>query len=287
MSSARSGNERGECLEFACEVRNARGGCASVSAERSRPEDDPGGISLVFTSEGEPVEARLYQPLQSTGRPGLVISPSRVTTVAEMSWLAKPLLERGYTVLVQGYRRGAVRYQLCDVADVGNAISWLQENVHRGRLRIGLIGHSRGGSASLRAAALDRRVESTVSLSAPIDVARYMNGLREHSPSRYAMLAKGYGASPAEDPEYYRAISPLRYADRIKMPVLLIHGQDDMIAPKENSEWMYAALVASGNTRARLELIAGAGHFFEHRFLAPRFEQIVHLIDRWFAETLR
>jgi dipeptidyl aminopeptidase/acylaminoacyl peptidase len=203
-----------------------------------------------------------------------------------MSWLAKPLLARGYTVLVQGYRGGALRYQIRDVADVRNAISWLQKNLHRERTHIGLVGHSRGGSASLRAAALDRRAESTVALCAPVDIARYMNGLREHSPSRYEMLVKAYGGTPAENPEYYRAISPLHYAGQIATPVLLVHGSDDMVAPKENSEWMHAALTASGNTNARLELIAGAGHFFEHRFQAQQFELIVDLIDRWFTETL-
>ena len=258
----------------------------SSGVARPCPEGDPGGIFLAYTSEGEPVEARLYQPMEPTGRPGLVVSPSRVTTVAEMGWLARPLLARGYTVLVQGYRRGALRYQIRDVVDVRNAISCLEENLHCDRMRIGLVGHSRGGSASLRAAALDRRVKSTVALSAPIDIARYMNGLREHSPSRYAILAKGYGGTPAEDPEYYRAISPLQYAGQIATPVLLVHGSDDMVAPKENSEWMYAALTASGNTNARLEIIAGVGHFFEHRFQAQQFEHVVDLIDRWFVETL-
>ena len=100
------------------------------------------------------------------------------------------------------------------------------------------------------------------------------------------MLAKAYGGTPADNPEYYRAISPLHYASQIASPVLLVHGSDDMVAPKENSEWMYAALRASGNTNARLELIVGAGHFFEHRFHAQQFELIVDLIDRWFTETL-
>ena len=249
-------------------------------------EGDPGGIPLAYPSEGEPVEARLYQQMEPTGRPSLVVSPGRLTTVAEMAWLARPLHARGYTVLVQGYRPGAVRYQVRDVMDIRNAISLLQENLHGERMRIGLVGHSRGGSASLRAAALDRRVESIVALSAPVDIARYMKGLREHSPSRYAMLAKAYGGTPAEAPEYYRSISPLQYAEQIPTPVLLVHGSDDMVAPKENSEWMYAALMASGNTTARLEIIAGVGHFFERRFQAPQFEHVVDLIDRWFMETL-
>jgi len=267
------------------EVNNCSVTGRSLGARGPRLKGGLGGVPIVFSSEGEPVEGRLYQPMKPTGRPTLVVSPSRVTTVAEMNWLANPLLARGYTLLVHGYRRRGHRYQIRDVADICNAVSWLQENLRRERVPIGLVGHSRGGSASLRAAALDRRVKSTAALSAPTDIARYMNGLREHSPSRYEMLVKAYGGTPDEDPEYYRAISPLHYAGQIATPVLLIHGSDDMVAPKENSEWMYAALKASGNASTRLELIEGAGHFFEHRFQAQQFELIVDLIDRWFTET--
>ena len=245
------------------------------------------GLPVRLISEGEPVEAQFYQSTQPASRAQLVVSPSRLTSVAEMGWLAKPLAARGYTVLVQGYRPGSSRYQKRDVEDVSNAISWLRHNVVCNSMHVGLIGHSRGGSASLRAAALDQRVKSTVALSAPADVARYMNGLREHSPSRYDLLAKGYGGTPADDPEYYRAISPLQYASRISTPVLLVHGTDDMVAPWENSQWMHAALTRSGNRSARLELIEGAGHFFERGFGTSRLERVVEMIDRWFIETLR
>src|SRR4029453_11957976 len=99
-----------------------------------------------------------------------------------MNWLARPLHARGYTVLVQGYRGRTTRYQARDVTDVRHAISFLRQRLQKTDLMGGLVGHSRGGSASLRAAALDTRVRSTVALSSPIDIARYMLALRFHSP---------------------------------------------------------------------------------------------------------
>ena len=63
--------------------------------------------------------------------------------------------------------------------------------------------HSRGGMASLLAAAHDPRVHSTVALSPPTDHVRYVRGLREYSPSRYAEMVKSHGGSPEEAAEYY------------------------------------------------------------------------------------
>src|SRR5207237_9614425 len=112
----------------------------------------------------------------------------------------------------------------------------------------------------------------------PIHTSRYMNSLRAHSPSRFTMLAEAYGARPEDDADYYRQISPIFYATRITMPVLLIHRTDDLVAPKENSEWMYAALTRNSNSNTRLELIPGAGHFFEHRCDGYLFAPVSSLV---------
>ena len=242
------------------------------------------GIS--FISEGERVPALLYRPAAPCARkPALIVSPSRVTTVDEMSWLAEPLVAAGYMVLVHAYRPG-LRYQIRDVADVRNAVSWVVESADGDPDRIAVIGHSRGASAALRAAGEDSRIRSAIALSCPTDIARYMDGLRNHSPSRFATLVNGYGAIPEDDLQYYRQISPLFHAARISAPVLLIHGIDDMVAPKENSEWMHGALRDSGNPNVRLALIAEAGHFFEHRFNGYLFDPVLKVIDQWLEETL-
>jgi len=241
---------------------------------------------ITVDSEGEPVDALLHQPRSPDRQVGVVVSPGRAATLEELNWLAAPLADAGYTVLVQGYRTGRTRYQLRDVQDVRCAVSWLQSEMRGSIRRIAVIGHSRGASASLRAAASDPRIDATVALSAPVDVARYMNALREHSPSRYRTLAEGYGATPSGDPHYYAIISPLSHASFNASPVLLIHGTDDMVAPKEHSEWMHAALVSHGRARVRLELIAGAGHFFESRFNGYLHAQVVELVVEWLHDTI-
>jgi hypothetical protein len=50
---------------------------------------------------------------------------------------------------------------------------------------------------------------------------------------------------------------------------------------------MYEALVKAGHPRAKLELLRGAGHFFEVGFSGYRHDRVVELTTNWFAETLK
>jgi dipeptidyl aminopeptidase/acylaminoacyl peptidase len=112
---------------------------------------------VTFTSEGAPIEAMLYQPATAaTKQPALVLSPGRMRDIKGIEWLSWALADRGYVVLAQQYRDGDVRYYGRDAEDIRNAISHLQKvpSVEPGR--IGIIGHSRGGMASLSAAASER-----------------------------------------------------------------------------------------------------------------------------------
>src|SRR2546429_9817024 len=109
-------------------------------------EGSGGGLTCTRTasiSKGDSDVVFLSEPLSLRAcNPAIVVSPSRVTRIDEMSWLAKPLAASGYTVLVQGYRPRAVRHQMRDVADVRNAVSYLLESGKGDPNRIAVLGHS-------------------------------------------------------------------------------------------------------------------------------------------------
>jgi dipeptidyl aminopeptidase/acylaminoacyl peptidase len=242
---------------------------------------------VAIPSGGEVIQAVVYEcRTGAVPRPAVVVSPARLRNIESLEWLSRALAARGYVVVAQRFRDGAVRYQLRDVEDVSAAVTFAGGHAEVDASRIGVVGHSRGGSASLRAAAIDARVRSTVALSPPVDIARYVRTLRDYAPTRYELMVTGYGGTPDDDPNYYQAIAPLTYADRIKTPVLLIHGLADMVAPPEQSQWMHEALRKSGNTRARLELLPGLGHFFEEGGGGYRVEKVAELTVDWLDETL-
>lgn len=57
--------------------------------------------------------------------------------------------------------------------------------------------------------------------------------------------------------------------------------------PHDHSQWMYEALVKAGNARVKLELLPGAGHFFEAGFSGYRYDRVIELTTTWLAETLK
>ena len=243
---------------------------------------------VAIPSGDELIQAVVYaRGAAAAARPAVVLSPARLRRIESLEWLSRALAARGYVVVAQRFRDAGVRYQLRDVEDVSAAITFAAGLVDVDASRIGVIGHSRGGSASLRAAAVDARIRSTVALSPPVDIARYVRTLREYAPTRYELMVTGYGGTPDDDPDYFRAIAPLTYADRIKTPVLLIHGLADMVAPPEHSQWMHEALRKSGNMSTRLELLPDLGHFFEEGGGGYRVEKVVELTVDWFDETFQ
>jgi dipeptidyl aminopeptidase/acylaminoacyl peptidase len=239
------------------------------------------------SGEGE-VKGRIYRPKTiSKLAPALVVLPGRGRDFRGMDWLVKPLAERGYVVLAIGYRGLPARYYLEDVEDALNAISYLEALSYVDRTRIGIYGHSRGGMAALMAAASgDTRIRSIAAASASTDHFKNLEekkGSAVHFPDRM----RTRGKPPEEDPEYYRAISPIYNAHKMAdVPILLVHGARDFLTFVDHSLNMYGALKVAGNRSARLEIIIGAGHFFERGSSGYAFDEVVEVVSTWFDKTM-
>jgi dipeptidyl aminopeptidase/acylaminoacyl peptidase len=90
-----------------------------------------------------------------------------------------------------------------------------------------------------------------------------------------------------EAPDVYDQVSPLRYADRITAPVLLIHGAEDNNSGTFpiQSQRLFEAIQGNGGT-ARLVMLPHEGHGYIAResvlhVLAEQFDWL----DRWLQAT--
>ncbi len=112
------------------------------------------------------------------------------------------------------------------------------------RDRIGIGGHSYGAFM-------------TVNLLAHSDIFR--TGIAESGAYNRSLTPFGFQSEPRtywEAPEVYNAMSPFNYANRIKEPVLLIHGQrdDNSGTFPIQSERLYAAIKGNGGNVRYVQL---------------------------------
>ncbi len=107
--------------------------------------------------------------------------------------------------------------------------------------RLGVTGGSYGGYLTnwivghtdrFAAALTCRSVTDLASLVLTGDLAGGTFGLME------------FGKMPWEDPELYRRLSPLTYADRIRTPLLIQHAENDLRCPISQAEALFAILRA-------------------------------------------
>jgi dipeptidyl aminopeptidase/acylaminoacyl peptidase len=94
-----------------------------------------------------------------------------------------------------------------------------------------------------------------------------------------------FGASPWEEPEYYREISPITHATRIRTPLLIQHAENDLRCTIAQAEALFSVL-RSLRAPVRLMRVPGETHELT-RSGTPfrRVENHVQVRD-WFSHFL-
>jgi dipeptidyl aminopeptidase/acylaminoacyl peptidase len=143
----------------------------------------------------------------------------------------------------------------------------VQTLVDRGTVDAGrmcIVGASYGGYASLAAASLTPDLfKCAVSVAGITDLESFIDWRKHYWGSdsdayTYWLTAIG---DPEADRQKLRDASPARLVDRIKIPVLLVHGTEDDVVPIEQSRAMKKALDQAGMPTDLIEL-EGEGHSY-------------------------
>ena len=148
-------------------------------------------------------------------------------------------------------------------------------------VRVGMTGGSYGGFMTCWAITQTNRFAAAVA-GASITNLESEFGTADIGPS---WLRSEQGGAPWERPEAYRARSPLHFAERVRTPLLLYHGEADLRCPIEQSEQFFTALTAHG---AEVELlrVPAEGHVLPSD-ASPVHRRIVReaILD-WFGRFL-
>jgi dipeptidyl aminopeptidase/acylaminoacyl peptidase len=140
--------------------------------------------------------------------------------------------------------------------------------------RVGVLGGSHGGyMATWLAAHHGHRFRAAISERA----LNAIDSFEGSSDIGWFFADSLYGT----DPERRAAQSPLRYADQIEIPMLIIHSEEDWRCPLEQAQRLYVALKRRGATVEML-LFPGVGHGLSRTGLpSHRIARFDAILDWW------
>ena len=166
-------------------------------------------------------------------------------------WLAQFFAARGYAVLQPNYRgssgygdawfmKNGFRSWPTAIGDVLDGGRWLVKQGIADPAKLGIVGWSYGGYAALQSAVLDPGVFKAVVAIAPVTDLDLLK--EEHRRwTDFGLVSRYVGSGPQ-----VREGSPADNAGKIKVPVLLFHGELDRNVQIEQSQRMADRLEAAG-----------------------------------------
>jgi len=212
----------------------------------------------------------------------------------QFDWWSSFLASRGYAVLQVNYR-GSTGYGYdwfnagrgkwgdgviqTDVEDGADA---LVKNGTADGARVCIVGASYGGYAALAGATItpDRYV-CAASIAGVSDPERMRNETLNSDKGKKAPIAEWWRASMG-DLKHLRTVSPIENVDKVKIPILLVHGADDSVVPIEQSRSMNGRLKRAGKEVRYVEL-QGDDHWLS---TAATRTQMLREVETFLAEHL-
>jgi uncharacterized protein len=197
--------------------------------------------------------------------------------------LADTLGRRGIAVLRlddrgAGSDPGPPTVTTADFADdIRAAVAWLRARPEIDPGRVGLVGHSEGGTIAPMVAASDSAIAAVIILAGPISTGReivaFQNAYLLDSVAHLAgqrrdaalMQASRQADSAAAKLPWYRFFfdyDGTAAARRVQAPVLILHGEKDYQVPVAEAEKLAAAIRDGGNRDVTVRVFPGLNHLF-------------------------
>ena len=215
--------------------------------------------------DGLAIEAYLTVPKNSTGKKlPTIIFPHGGPIARDddsFDYWTQYLADKGYAVLQMNFRGSAGQGLDFRNAGLKNWGMEMQNDIEDGARKliadgiadeqsIGILGASYGGYAALMGVVKTPDLyKFAVSFAGVSNVFELVKDNRNNF-SSYNVVDDQIG----NDNKHLKEISPVNYADKIKVPVLLVHGDDDRQVPVKHSTQMRDALLKVGKNVTYLEL---------------------------------
>ena len=232
-----------------------------ASQQRTRLSPSPSASPAHTTAQlvryksaaGPEIPSWLYRPRDSdeAKHPALIWlhggQPGFGSTGNQFDPSIQYFVDQGFVVLAPNYRGSAgfgeqlAKFDRGDdmTPDIVAGVDYLRGLNSVDGARIGVVGFSFGGYVVLRSIAQQPDLfAAAVDFYGLSDLLKYYHDI----PGMQQTISRLLGGTPEQNPEAYRAASPVNFVDRIKTPLLILHGTSDESAPYSQSVELAAAL---------------------------------------------
>ncbi len=180
---------------------------------------------------------------------------------------------RGYNVLrvnfrgSTGYGRehvlsGIKNIDTLMIDDIADGVHWAIQEGYAREGAVFIFGHSYGGYAALMSSVRYPDLYSAaVSWSAPVDMLAQLKKYKKEDEYFAYEFWKTATGDPKREKASLMRISPINNVAKMKLPLLIFHGEQDGMIPEEDVERLEAALKKAGNN-AEVNIIDNEGHSF-------------------------
>ncbi len=248
--------------------------------------------------DGTGISAYLWLPfnLKRDGRAPAVVLPHGGPigqTIDDFNRTAAALASRGYVCIapnVRGSTGYGLAFQRANVGDLGGgdlrdevfAAKFLAATGYVDAGKIGIVGGSYGGFMALMALAKTAKM-----WAAGVDsygIVNWQTTLQNEDAflQEYDKALLGHSS---KEKVLYETQSPITYIKLIKAPLLVLHGDNDIRVPKEESEQVVALIRAQHGT-VDAHYYPNEGHGFSKREnQIDALERTVSWLDRYLKES--
>lgn len=243
-----------------------------------------------------------YLTLPPGGKaPGPMVVMIHGGPAARDTWSWDPdvqlLAAHGYIVFQPQFRGSAGFGRKFELAGLGQWGLAMQDDITAGveyliklgiadRNRICIYGASYGGYAALWGLVKTPNLyKCGISFAGVTDIAYMLNDWSDRNDSTIArQYQQTMHGNSEQERERYDRVSPLKHADQIKAPVLIMHGTDDQRVPLAHAEKMRAVLKALDKP-FELEYFAGEGHGISYVSNANKFyKHLFAFLDKYIGQ---
>jgi dipeptidyl aminopeptidase/acylaminoacyl peptidase len=210
------------------------------------------------TFDGRQIPAWFYRPsIKSDRLPPVIVHPHggpEGQTRPNFNGLLQYFIQRGYAILapnVRGSSGYGTAYMNLDnttkrmdsVADLAHAAYWLRDHKQGDPKRLAVYGGSYGGFMVL--AAVTHYPDLWAAGIDVVGIANFVTFIEKTGAYRRAHREAEYG-NLREHRAFFEKISPIHHVDKIRCPMMVIHGANDPRVPIAEAEQIVAALHKRG-----------------------------------------